>query len=102
MSSRDWFMLVVRILGVWVLYMSVTYIASYVDYCLGFRHDSPSDSGKGFLVHGCINMCLALYLLLGTKHLAKLTYGDDTILPTALQSRESTAAATESRNNSAN
>lgn len=79
MRSRDWFMLVARIFGLYVLYISFTYLAGYIDYCLGYRHES--DSGKGYLVHGCIHLGLALYLLLGTRHPARLVYSEENLAP---------------------
>jgi len=79
MKSRDWFMLAARIFGLFVLYISVTYLASYVDYCLGYRHDT--ESGKGYLVHGCVHLGLALYLLLGTRHLTRLVYSEENPAP---------------------
>ena len=79
MKSRDWFMLAARIFGLFVLYVSFTYLASYVDYCLGYRHDT--DSGKGYLVHGCVHLGLALYLLLGTRHLARQVYSEENRVP---------------------
>ena len=79
MRSRDWFMLAARIFGLFVLYISITYLASYVDYCLGYRHDT--ESGKGYLVHGCVHLGLALYLLLGTRHLTRLVYSEENLAP---------------------
>ncbi len=79
MKSRDWFMLAARIFGLFVLYISITYLASYVDYCLGYRHDT--ESGKGYLVHGCVHLGLALYLLLGTRHLTRLVYSEENLAP---------------------
>ena len=75
MSSRDWFMLAARVFSLWILFVGVTYLASYIEFCLGFRHDA--DLSKGQLVQGCAMICLAYYFLLGTKHLARLTYGQE-------------------------
>lgn len=84
MSARDWFILGCRLFGVWVVYMGVTYLASYLDARIGFAE--PLSSGArpaGLLIYAFAHLGFGVYLLFGTRHLASLCYE-----PEGLKSRE--------------
>jgi hypothetical protein len=78
MVGRDWFILVCRLFGVWVAYTALTYITSYLDVRMGYTEEvGRSRLPGGLLIHGFGHLLLALYLLLGTRHLAWLCYEND-------------------------
>jgi hypothetical protein len=78
MSGRDWFIVGCRLFGVWVAYTSLTYITAYLDVRLGYTAEMGRSSHPGgLLIHGFGHLLLALYLLLGTRHLAWLCYEND-------------------------
>jgi cyanate permease len=77
MTARDWFMLGSRLLGLWVFYQGFGYLIAYVLYAIGYRSDANSDMSKSYLIHACAEIALAYYLLLGTRHLTKLVYGEE-------------------------
>ncbi|MEW4570927.1 hypothetical protein AB1L88_23920 [Tautonia sp. JC769] len=78
MSGCDWFIVGCRLFGVWVAYTALTYITAYLDVRLGYTEEiGRSSQPGGLLIHGFGHLLLALYLLLGTRHLARLCYEDD-------------------------
>lgn len=78
MSGRDWFLVGSRLIGVWAAYTALTYFASYLDVRFGYTAEFGRSSQPGGLVlHGLAHLLFALYLLLGTRHLAWLCYERD-------------------------
>jgi hypothetical protein len=74
MNSRAWFVTGTRLIGVWVLYQFVSYVAVFADFQLGYRMDSQYAYPTGYLVQAGIYLLFALYLLLGTEQLASFCY----------------------------
>jgi hypothetical protein len=78
MSGRDWFIVACRLFGVWVAYTALTYIMSYLDIKLGYTAEvGRASQPGGLLIYAFGHVILALYLLLGTRHLAALCYEED-------------------------
>lgn len=76
MQTREWFIMGVRLLGLFVIFTSLTYFSYYIEHLLGHRSDSFERPVSGYLVHGCVHFLFGLYLLFGTKHLARMAYGE--------------------------
>lgn len=78
MRDRDWFMLGCRLFGVWIAYAAINYLSAYLAAKFGPAEDFGRESRPGgLLIHACIFMTFALYLLLGTRHLAWLCFEKD-------------------------
>src|SRR3954469_20452637 len=89
MSGRDWFIVGCRLFGVWVAYTGLTYVTAYLDVKLGYTQQmGRSSQPGGLLIHGFGHLLLALYLLLGTRHLAWLCYEKDEPLKPGQHSSE--------------
>jgi len=90
MRDREWFTLGCRFFGVWVAYTALTYFSAYLDVSLGYTEElGRSSKPGGLLVHGFAHLALALYLLLGTPHLAWLCYERDEPLKQGLPTEAS-------------
>jgi len=78
MRDRDWFIVGSRLIGVWVAYTSLSYIATYLSIKLGYTTagDGIAHPG-GWLIHAFLYGMFSLYLLLGTRHLAWLCFEQD-------------------------
>lgn len=79
MNPRELFMLGGRLLGLWILYQGISALTAYVLFVIGYRTDT-TDVSKGYLIHACVELSLAYYLLLGTHHLARLVYGETVVI----------------------
>ena len=89
MSGRDWFIVGCRLFGVLVAYTALTYVTAYFDVKLGYTVETGySSQPGGLLIHGFGHLLLALYLLLGTDHLAGLCYEKDEPLKLGQHSSE--------------
>jgi hypothetical protein len=78
MSGRDWFIAGCRLFGVWAAYTALTYVVAYLDIRLGYTAEVGRGSQPGgLLIHAFGHLLVALYLLLGTRHLAWLCYEKD-------------------------
>jgi|GEM_PF-2983662 len=78
MSGRDWFIVGARLIGIWVAYSALAYVTAYIDIKLGYTEETGrSGHPGGLLIHAFGYLLLALYLLLGTRHLAWLCYEND-------------------------
>lgn len=80
MSGRDWFVVGVRLIGVWVLYTALGYFAAYADIRMaqatGHQPVVPNGGYEGgYLLQGAFFGAFSVYLILGTEHLASLCYG---------------------------
>ena len=75
MRDRDWFILGCRLFGVWVVYMGITYLVSYIDARIGYVDAmSPGSKPSGILIYAFTDLGFGFYLLFGTRHLAGLCY----------------------------
>jgi hypothetical protein len=85
-QPRDWFIVGVRLMGAWWLAQTVIHIFFYLEARL---LEGPSQSPASSYLFGSAGYAvLALYFLLGTNHLARLTYGAEIEAPTAAPSQE--------------
>jgi len=78
MRDRDWFIVGSRLIGVWVAYTALSYIATYLDIKLSYTTERGGMTHpEGWLIHAFLYGMFSLYLLLGTRHLAWLCYEQD-------------------------
>ncbi|MHB8865660.1 MAG: hypothetical protein ACYC6N_25055 [Pirellulaceae bacterium] len=70
MSPQEWFVLGIRLFGVWLLTKGVAYFASYVDLRFGLTGMSGDTSPNSYLYYAGCDFALAAYFLLGARHLA--------------------------------
>ena len=78
MNGRDWFLVGSRLIGVWAAYTALAYFASYLDIRFGYSEEwGRTNQPGGYVLQGFAHLLFALYLLLGTRHLAWLCYERD-------------------------
>jgi hypothetical protein len=70
MDSREWFILGIRIFGIWLLTRGVGYFASFVDFRFGLTGTSGELSPNSYLYYAACELALAAYFLVGARHLA--------------------------------
>jgi hypothetical protein len=76
MTSREWFAVAVRVIGVWTLLGALTSWVSVHNVVKGF-FQPQSTSLAGYLLHAAVDTAAGLYLLLGASHLASLLYRNE-------------------------
>jgi hypothetical protein len=75
MTGRDWFIVGVRLMGVWTAVRGTAYLAMFVNYRFGLYEVRLNDAPHSFAVAAAFNFLLAAYFLIGGRHLASLCYG---------------------------
>ena len=70
MSPQEWFVLGIRLFGVWLLTKGVAYFASFVDLRLALTGIPGDTNANGYLYYAACDFALAAYFLLGARHLA--------------------------------
>jgi hypothetical protein len=76
MKGLDWFIVGVRLLGVWFLAQAVMYGVTFLDVALGMtplRGDVTTPNV--YLLYGAGNLLLALFFLFGAEPVAGWCYG---------------------------
>ena len=76
MTSRDWFMVGARLLGLWILYQSVSYLSTYIDFELISGRGDDRHRTVNYLFYSMVDALLGFYLLFGTNHLARLVHNE--------------------------
>jgi len=69
-NSREWFVLGIRLFGVWLLTRGVGYFASFIDFRFGLTGTPGESSPNSYLYYAACELALAAYFLLGARHLA--------------------------------
>src|SRR6056297_1996794 len=70
MNPHEWFVLGIRLFGVWLLTKGVAYFASFVDFRFGLTGTPGESSPNSYLYYAACELALAAYFLLGARHLA--------------------------------
>lgn len=78
MTGRDWFTVGVRLLGAWVLWLALEYFIAYLGQRLDFLERLPQGQSPHYYLYltACY-LAVACYFLFGTRHLARLCYGEE-------------------------
>jgi hypothetical protein len=74
MRPSEWFGVGVRVLGVWRAVVAVEDLATILDIRLGYFVPQRT-AFASYSIHCAVDVVIALYLLLGTRHLTTLIYG---------------------------
>ena len=77
MSPREWFVLGIRLFGLWLLTRGVTYLSGFVDLRLGLGVPLRGTNANGFLFYAACDFALAAHFLFGARHLARICEGAD-------------------------
>ncbi len=75
MGPREWFVLGIRLFGLWLLTRGVGCVANFVDFRIGLNELPPGTSPNGYLFYAACDFALAAYFLLGARHLARICEG---------------------------
>ncbi len=70
MTPHDWFVLGIRLFGLWSLTQGVSYLANFVDLQIGLSDTPRATNPNSYLFYAACDFTLAAYFLLGTRHLA--------------------------------
>ena len=77
MKPRELFSLGVRLLGVWLLYSSATYVAGFADMKLFPSTPRAQDSATSYLIYAMTHFSIAVFFLLWTETLVNWSYGNE-------------------------
>jgi hypothetical protein len=77
MTPREWFILGIRLFGLYLITRGTTYVAAFADYKLALSESPRGVNPTGNLLYAAIDFALALYFLLGARHLAGFCENDD-------------------------
>jgi hypothetical protein len=77
MNPREWFVLGIRLFGLWSLTRGAGYLASFVDLRMGLNEMLPGAGAKTYLFHAACEFAIAAYFLFGARHLAGICEGHD-------------------------
>ena len=70
MNPLEWFVLGIRLFGVWLLTKGVAYFATFVDLRFGLTGTSGDTNPNSYLYYAAFDFALAAYFLLGARQLA--------------------------------
>jgi hypothetical protein len=70
MTSREWFVLGIRLFGLWMLTRGVAYLASFTDLTLHYSDTSRGTNPNSYLLYAAFDFAVAGYFLLGARHFA--------------------------------
>jgi hypothetical protein len=70
MTSREWFVLGIRLFGLWMLARGVGYVASFTDLTLHYGDTSSDTNPNSYLLFAAFEFAAAGYFLLGARHFA--------------------------------
>jgi hypothetical protein len=70
MNPREWFVLGIRLFGIWCLTRGVTQFASFADLRFHLSGSLPDMKPNAYLYYAAWDFVLAAYFLLGARHLA--------------------------------
>lgn len=70
MNPREWFVLGIRLFGLWSLMTGVGYAANFVDARLGLSQLPLGTKPNGYLFYAACDFAIAAYFLFGARHLA--------------------------------
>jgi hypothetical protein len=65
MNPLEWFVLGIRLFGVWLLTKGVAYFASFIDLRFGLTGTSGDTNPNSYLYYAACDFALAAYFLLG-------------------------------------
>ena len=74
-SPREWFVLGIRLFGLWLLTRGVGCVANFVDFRLGLNELPPGTSSNGYLFYAASDFALAAYFSPGARHMACICEG---------------------------
>jgi len=77
MSPLDWFILGVRLFGVWLMIRGIEDLVTYLGIKWEFAHSRSEDPAAKWFFYGFFDLMISAYLLLGAKHFATLCYRRD-------------------------
>ncbi len=77
MNPREWFVLGIRLFGIWMVTRAATYLTGFVDYKLGLIETTSRANPTEQLLFATSDLALAAYFLFGARHLAPLCESDD-------------------------
>jgi hypothetical protein len=83
LTPKQWFVLAVRVIGVWTLLKALTTFVTAHNIIEGFVPPSPSTRAVGWVLYGAVDAVAGLYLLLGAPHLAGVVCRNDERTPEA-------------------
>lgn len=90
MKPQDWFVLGVRLFGVWTLWSGASYVARWFDLrFVGTSWESDSPRATSYLIWAFAEFAVATYFLLGARHLAGICYRQEQEETSALPPAES-------------
>lgn len=81
MNPREWFVLGIRLFGVWMLIQGVTYVAAFADQRLGMSEQPRGMNPNGNILYAAFDFALAAYFLFGARHLARVCDAEDKARP---------------------
>jgi hypothetical protein len=75
MTSREWFVLGIRLFGLWLVTRGVAYVAMFADVKLHLNDVARGTNPNGYLLYAAFDFAVAGYFLLGAHHLAGICDG---------------------------
>ncbi len=77
MKARDWFVVGVRLLGVWFLGQAALFALAHFDFELGWNVHPNVANPSAYLLHAIGHLLIALLFLVGSSFLGRLFYGPE-------------------------
>lgn len=75
MTSREWFLLGIRLFGLWLVTRGVAYVAMCADVKLHLNDVPHGTNPNGYLLYAAFDFAVAGNFLLGAHHLANICDG---------------------------
>ncbi len=77
MNPKEWFVLGIRLFGLWLLTRGMNYISAFADLKLGLSETPRGQNPTGNILYAAFDFAVAAYFLLGARHFAKLCESEE-------------------------